>query len=71
MGLSGRYPDDEVGQIPMAFVVRKSDSNLSEEDVINFIAKQVIKRFDILFVSLTHSQPKTLVYSVGYLLISK
>ena len=45
LGLYGRYPDDEAGQIPMAFVVRKSDSNLSEEDVINFIAKQVNKAF--------------------------
>ena len=41
LGLYGRYPDDEAGQIPMAFVVRKSNSNLSEEDVINFVAKQV------------------------------
>jgi hypothetical protein len=41
LGLYGRYPDDEAGQIPMAFVVRKSDSNLCEEDVINFVAKQV------------------------------
>ncbi|OWM74364.1 4-coumarate--CoA ligase-like 9 isoform X2 [Punica granatum] len=35
------YPDDEAGQIPMAFVVRKAGSNITETQVIDFIAKQV------------------------------
>ncbi|KAI9160174.1 hypothetical protein LWI28_005728 [Acer negundo] len=35
------YPDEDVGQIPMAFVVRKLESNITESQVIEFIAKQV------------------------------
>ncbi|KAF9626725.1 hypothetical protein IFM89_038899 [Coptis chinensis] len=34
------YPDEEAGQIPMAFVVRKPGSNLSAAQVMEFVAKQ-------------------------------
>ncbi|KAH9296759.1 hypothetical protein KI387_028441, partial [Taxus chinensis] len=34
------YPDQEAGQIPMAYIVKNSPSKLSEKDVINFVAKQ-------------------------------
>ncbi|KAH9296756.1 hypothetical protein KI387_028438 [Taxus chinensis] len=34
------YPDQEAGQIPMAYIVKNSHGKLSEKDVINFIAKQ-------------------------------
>nr|ADE75597.1 unknown [Picea sitchensis] len=53
------YPDDEAGQIPMAFVVRKSDSNLSEEDVINFVSKQVSPYKKIRRVAFVNSIPKS------------
>ncbi|KAF9620928.1 hypothetical protein IFM89_015325 [Coptis chinensis] len=33
------YPDEEAGQIPMAFVVRKTGSNLSAAQVMEFVAK--------------------------------
>ncbi|KAG6634982.1 hypothetical protein CIPAW_11G010300 [Carya illinoinensis] len=35
------YPDEEAGQIPMAFVVRNPGSNIGEAQVIGFMAKQV------------------------------
>ncbi|CAL5371678.1 unnamed protein product [Camellia sinensis] len=35
------YRDEEVGQVPMAFVVRHPQSNLSEAQVMDFVAKQV------------------------------
>ncbi|KAL5679122.1 hypothetical protein ACJX0J_005507, partial [Zea mays] len=34
------FPDREVGQFPMAYVVRKKGSNLSEREVMEFVAKQ-------------------------------
>ncbi|KAK8703089.1 hypothetical protein V6N13_021419 [Hibiscus sabdariffa] len=34
------YPDEEAGQIPMAYIVRNPGSRLSEAQVIDFIAKQ-------------------------------
>lgn len=39
--LWGRYPDEEAGQIPMAFVVRKPGSNINADEVMDFVAKQV------------------------------
>ncbi|KAH7528263.1 hypothetical protein FEM48_Zijuj05G0053900 [Ziziphus jujuba var. spinosa] len=34
------YPDEEAGQIPMAYIVRKPGSSLTEAQVIDFVAKQ-------------------------------
>ncbi|XP_076927251.1 4-coumarate--CoA ligase-like 9 [Bidens hawaiensis] len=34
------YPDEEVGQIPMAYVVRKPGSKISEGQIMEIIAKQ-------------------------------
>lgn len=39
--VSQRFPDKEAGQYPMAYVVRKHESNLTEKHVIDFISKQV------------------------------
>lgn len=35
------YPDKEVGQFPVAYVVRKSGSHLTEKEVMDFVARQV------------------------------
>ncbi|KAI8543927.1 hypothetical protein RHMOL_Rhmol08G0255600 [Rhododendron molle] len=34
------YPDEEAGQIPMAFVVRKPGSSITEAQIMDFIARQ-------------------------------
>ncbi|KAG6521803.1 hypothetical protein ZIOFF_018936 [Zingiber officinale] len=39
--LTVRYPDEEAGQIPLAFVVRQPGSTITEEEVIDFVRKQV------------------------------
>jgi len=52
------YPDQEAGQIPMAFVARSPSSNLSESDVINFVAEQVVHYKKIRRVAFTNSIPK-------------
>jgi OPC-8:0 CoA ligase-1 len=36
-----RVEDEETGQIPMAYVVRAAGSELSEDQVIKFVAGQV------------------------------
>lgn len=36
-----RYPDKEAGQIPLAYVVRKAGSSISENQVMDFVAGQV------------------------------
>ncbi|KAG8054319.1 hypothetical protein GUJ93_ZPchr0001g33098 [Zizania palustris] len=35
------YPDEEAGQLPMAFIVRQPGSNLTEEQVKDYVAKHV------------------------------
>ncbi|KAL9306788.1 putative AMP-dependent synthetase/ligase, AMP-binding enzyme domain-containing protein [Arabidopsis thaliana] len=53
------FPDKEAGQYPMAYVVRKHESNLSEKQVIDFISKQVAPYKKIRKVSFINSIPKT------------
>jgi acyl-CoA synthetase (AMP-forming)/AMP-acid ligase II len=53
------YPDQEAGQVPMSFVVRKSNSNLCEEDVKKFVAKHVSPYKKIRRVAFVTSIPKS------------
>ncbi|PQP97792.1 4-coumarate--CoA ligase-like 5 [Prunus yedoensis var. nudiflora] len=52
------FPDDKVGQYPMAYVVRKARSNLSEKDVMEFVEKQVAPYKKIRRVAFIASVPK-------------
>ncbi|KAF6161393.1 hypothetical protein GIB67_009272 [Kingdonia uniflora] len=52
------YPNEEAGQVPMAFVVRRPQSCLDEAQVMDFIAKQVASYKKIRRVSFTNSIPK-------------
>lgn len=40
--LIGRYPDEEAGQVPMAFVVRQSGSIIDKSQIKDFIAERVL-----------------------------
>ncbi|XP_028791684.1 4-coumarate--CoA ligase-like 9 [Neltuma alba] len=53
------YPDEEAGQIPMAFLVRKSGSNISASEVMDFVAKQVAPYKKIRRLSFVNSIPKS------------
>ncbi|KAJ4960590.1 hypothetical protein NE237_020500 [Protea cynaroides] len=52
------YPDEDGGQIPMAYTVRKPGSNLTEAQVMDFIAKQVAPYKKIRRVAFINSIPK-------------
>ncbi|XWS25984.1 hypothetical protein CRYUN_Cryun27aG0114600 [Craigia yunnanensis] len=52
------FPDKEVGQFPMAYVVRKAGSNLSETAVMDFVARQVAPYKRIRKVAFVASIPK-------------
>ncbi|MED6168683.1 hypothetical protein PIB30_013665 [Stylosanthes scabra] len=52
------YPDEEAGQVPMAFVVRKPQSSLHEAEIIDFVAKQVAPYKKIRRVIFVDSIPK-------------
>lgn len=52
------FPDKQVGQFPMAYVVRKAGSNLSEKAVMDFIAGQVAPYKRIRRVAFVAAIPK-------------
>lgn len=52
------YPDEEAGQVPMAFVVRQPQSSLGEAEIIDFVAKQVASYKKIRRVAFVDSIPK-------------
>lgn len=52
------FPDKEVGQFPMAYVVRKTGSTISASAVMDFIAKQVAPYKRIRRVAFVASIPK-------------
>ncbi|KAL5860648.1 hypothetical protein ACOSQ4_001944 [Xanthoceras sorbifolium] len=55
------YPDEEGGEVPMAFVVRQpqSQSSLNEAEIMNFVAKQVAPYKKIRRVAFVSSIPKS------------
>ncbi|XP_030953653.1 4-coumarate--CoA ligase-like 9 isoform X1 [Quercus lobata] len=53
------YPDEEVGQVPIAFVVRQPQSNLDEAEIMDFVAKQVAPYKKIRRVTFVNSLPKS------------
>uniref|UniRef100_A0A0K8WMK4 p-coumarate:CoA ligase 2 n=1 Tax=Acacia koa TaxID=468172 RepID=A0A0K8WMK4_ACAKO len=52
------FPDKEVGQYPMAYVVRKSGSHASEKEIMDFVAAQVAPYKRIRRVTFISSIPK-------------
>lgn len=53
------YPDEDAGQIPMAYIVRKPGSSITEAQVMDFIAKQVAPYKKIRRVAFINSIPKS------------
>ncbi|XP_073123063.1 4-coumarate--CoA ligase-like 9 [Henckelia pumila] len=53
------YPDEEAGQIPMAYIVRKPDSTISAAQIMDFIATQVSPYKKIRRVAFINSIPKS------------
>ncbi|XP_031490925.1 probable CoA ligase CCL5 [Nymphaea colorata] len=52
------FPDKEVGQYPVAYVVRKAGTSVSEDVIIKFVAKQVAPYKKIRRVSFVSEVPK-------------
>ncbi|CAI8612206.1 unnamed protein product [Vicia faba] len=52
------YPDEDAGQVPLAFVVRQPQSSMGEAEIIDFVAKQVAPYKKIRRVVFVHSIPK-------------
>ncbi|KAK9109400.1 hypothetical protein Sjap_017460 [Stephania japonica] len=52
------FPDKDVGQFPMAYIVRKAGSDLSEKAVMDFVAKQVAPYKKIRRVAFISAIPK-------------
>uniref|UniRef100_A0A0D3A496 4-coumarate--CoA ligase n=1 Tax=Brassica oleracea var. oleracea TaxID=109376 RepID=A0A0D3A496_BRAOL len=52
-------PNEECGEIPVAFVVRRQETTLSEQDVINYVAAQVAPYRKVRKVVMVSSIPKS------------
>ncbi|CAN8274529.1 unnamed protein product [Cochlearia groenlandica] len=52
-------PSEECGEIPVAFVVRRQDTTLSEQDVISYVAAQVAPYRKVRKVVMVSSIPKS------------
>ncbi|XP_010484070.1 PREDICTED: 4-coumarate--CoA ligase-like 9 [Camelina sativa] len=52
------FPDEDAGEIPMAFIVRKPGSSLNEAQVIDFVAKQVAPYKKVRRVAFINAIPK-------------
>ncbi|KAL5228879.1 hypothetical protein ABZP36_017144 [Zizania latifolia] len=53
------YPDEEAGQLPMAFIVRQAGSNLTEEQVKDYVAKHVAPYKKVRRVAFVTAIPKS------------
>ncbi|KAL1833050.1 hypothetical protein ACET3Z_002701 [Daucus carota] len=53
------FPDEEAGEVPMACVVKRSESRINESQVMDFVAKQVAPYKKIRRVSFVNSIPKS------------
>lgn len=51
VSLSSRFPDEEAGQIPMAYSVRKPNATATADDIMKWVSKQVSEdlTFSIMF----------------------
>jgi OPC-8:0 CoA ligase-1 len=56
---SKRFQDKEVGQVPMAYIVRKPGSTLSETNVTDFVAQQAAPYKKVRRVAFVREIPKT------------
>ncbi|XP_058194950.1 4-coumarate--CoA ligase-like 9 [Rhododendron vialii] len=52
------YPDEEAGQVPMAFIVKRPESIIDESHIKDFVARQVAPYKKIRRVSFIGSLPK-------------
>uniref|UniRef100_A0A1J3D0K2 4-coumarate--CoA ligase n=1 Tax=Noccaea caerulescens TaxID=107243 RepID=A0A1J3D0K2_NOCCA len=52
-------PNEECGEIPVAFVVRRQETTLTEEDVISYVAAQVAPYRKVRKVVMVSSIPKS------------
>ncbi|KDP46323.1 hypothetical protein JCGZ_10163 [Jatropha curcas] len=52
-------PDEDSGEVPMAFVVKQSHSSLNERDIMNFVADQVAPYKKVRRVAFVSSIPKS------------
>ncbi|XP_050377411.1 4-coumarate--CoA ligase-like 6 [Argentina anserina] len=58
VGITGAT-DEECGEVPVAFVVKKHDSKLSQKDIMDYVARQVSPQKKIRKVVFTHSIPRS------------
>ncbi|WJX81231.1 hypothetical protein P8452_64142 [Trifolium repens] len=52
------YPDEDAGQVPLAFVIRQPQSSMGEAEIIDFVAKRVAPYKKIRHVVFANSIPK-------------
>ena len=51
--------DEEAGEIPMAFIVKKPEAEISQSEIIDFVAKQVAPHKKVRKVKFVNAIPKS------------
>jgi len=52
------YPDDEVGELPCAFVVKRDGSDLTESEVMSFVSRMVVPHKKVRMVKFIDTIPR-------------
>lgn len=60
-----RIPDEEAGQVPVAFVVRQNGSIIDESKIKDFVARQVLAK--ISYTMMIPEELKTLFHVLSFI----
>lgn len=59
-------PNEEAGELPMAFVVPQPGSKVTEKDLVEFVASRVTSPYTCILFNVSFSQTYVTLYTLSY-----